>query len=201
MTASASLGTGAEPDPEEPLGQDEQDETEDYDEPTDEERRMHPLAVIATIVVVLGAAVGVAAWLTHGFKLRTSVAYQVPAVFNLRPGDCFNGQNDIGITLQPCSSPHQAEVFATFPALGPAAWPGDMALQAQAESGCSSRLAGYMNPDLAANALDQEYIYPDSVAWQGGVRTIVCDVRSQDGMITGSVHSTAPAPSPAVPSP
>lgn len=173
MAAPATLGTGAEPDPE-------------------EERRMHPAVVIVMIVAVLAAAVGVAAYVTHGFKLKTKVAYQVPAVFELRQGDCFNGRNDIGITLGACSSPHQAEVFATFPAIGPATWPGDLALQTQAESGCASRLAGYMKPDLAANALDQEFIYPDAVAWQAGVRTVICDVRSQDGPITGSVRQ-APA--------
>lgn len=185
MTAPASLGAGAEPDPEEPAGQ---DEAVDYGE-----RRMHPLAVIAMIVVVLAAAVGVAGYVTHGFKLRTKVAYQVPSVFKLRQGDCFNGQNDIGITPRACSSPHEAEVFATFPAIGSSTWPGDMALQTQAESGCASRLAGYMNPDLAANALDQEYIYPDAVAWQAGVRTVICDVRSQNGPITGSVRQTSAA--------
>jgi Septum formation len=187
MTAPARLGTGADPDPEEPAGQ---DEAVDF-----EERRMHPAAVIVMIVAVLAAAVGVAAYVTHGFKPKTKVAYQVPAVFKLRQGDCFNGQNGIGITIRACSSPHEAEVFATFPAIGPAAWPGDMALQNQAESGCGSRLAGYMNPDLAANALDQEFIYPDAVAWQAGVRTVICDVRSQDGPITGSVRQATAASS------
>lgn len=186
MTAPAKLGTGADRDPEEPSGQ---DEAADY-----AEHRMHPAAVIVMIVAVLAAAVGVAAYVTHGFKLRTKVAYQVPAVFKLRQGDCFNGQNDIGVTLRACSSAHEAEVFATFPAIGPSAWPGDTVLQTQAESGCTSRLAGYMSPDLAANALDQEFIYPDAVAWQAGVRTVICDVRSQDGPITGSVRQ-APAAS------
>lgn len=171
MTASATPGTGAKPDPSEPA-----------------DHRMHPVVVIVMIIAVLAAAVGVAAYVTHGFKLRTKVAYQVPAVFELRQGDCFNGQNDIGVTPRACSSLHQAEVFATFLAIGPSTWPGDMALQAQAESGCSSRLAGYMKPDLA---LDQEYIYPDAVAWRAGVRTIVCDVRSQDGPIAGSVRQAA----------
>jgi hypothetical protein len=180
MTAPATLGTGAEPDPSEPAGQ---DEAADY-----AEHRMHPVAVIVMIIAGLAAAVGVAAYVTHGFKHKTKVAYQVPVVFKLRQGDCFNGQNDIGVTISDCSSPHAAEVFATFPAIGPATWPGDVTLQAQAESGCASRLAGYMNPDLAANALDQEFIYPDAVAWQAGVRAVICDVRSQDGPITGSVR-------------
>ncbi|HZR49201.1 MAG TPA: septum formation family protein [Streptosporangiaceae bacterium] len=152
------------------------------------EHRMHPVAVVVMTIAVLAAAVAAAAYVTHGFKLRTKVAYQVPPVFELRPGDCFNGQNDIGVTPRSCSSPHQAEVFATFRAIGPSIWPGDMALQAQAESGCSSRLAGYMSPDLA---LDQEFVYPDAVAWRAGVRTVVCDVRSQDGPITGSVRQAA----------
>jgi hypothetical protein len=159
-------------------------------EPAESERRTSPLALIAMIVAVLVIAVGVFAIVTHGFRPKVKIAYQVPAVFKLRPGDCFNsqsGQNGIDFTLRACSTPHEAEVFATFPAVG-SGWPGDAALQAEAETGCTARIAGYMNPALAANALDHEYIYPDAVAWQAGVRTVICDVRSLSGPITGSVR-------------
>jgi hypothetical protein len=47
-----------------------------------------------------------------------------------------------------------------------------------------------MNPALAVNALDQEYFYPDKVAWAAGVRTVICDVASLSGPITGSVRSS-----------
>jgi hypothetical protein len=48
-----------------------------------------------------------------------------------------------------------------------------------------------MSPVLATSALAQEYVYPDSVAWKAGIRTIVCDVRSLSGPITGSVRKNS----------
>ena len=203
MTAPAPMGTGAEPEPEGPAAAKldperaqsplverdlaEIDAPEFHREP---EHGMNPVPVIVAAIVVLALAVGVFAYLTHGFKKRTKVAYQVPAVFNLRPGDCFNHyHNGIGTSPMPCPSPHEAEVFATFPATG-SHWPGTPALRRQAQTGCQARIGGYMNPALAVNALDQEYFYPDKVAWAAGVRTIICDVTSISGSITGSVHSS-----------
>jgi hypothetical protein len=181
MTAAATVGTGAEPDPGPPA-----DDAHD-----DGARGMGPLGITAMIVAILVIAVGVSAVITHGFRTKTRVAYRVPAVFRLQPGQCFNsGHNDINLTLRPCSTPHEAEVFATFPVIG-STWPGDAALQAEAQTGCTVRISGYMNPELATTALDQEYIYPDKVAWLGGVRTIICDVRSSDGPITGSVRQSS----------
>jgi hypothetical protein len=58
----------------------------------------------------------------------------------------------------------------------------------EADSGCASRIAWYMNQGRWANALDQGFIYPDAVAWKAGVRTITCDVCSLDGPISGSVR-------------
>jgi hypothetical protein len=183
MTAPAALGTGAEPDPGPPA-----DDSDDSD--NEGARGMGPLGITVMTVAILVIAVGVSAIITHGFRTKTRVAYQVPAVFTLQPGQCFNsGHNDINLTLRPCSTPHEAEVFATFPVIG-SSWPGDAALQAEAQSGCTARISGYMNPGLAATSLDQEYIYPDKVAWAGGVRTIICDVRSSDGPITGSVRQS-----------
>jgi hypothetical protein len=197
MAAPATTGTGAEPEPDVPVvsqlepalaaPQDEEQHEDQYEDQAPE-RRMSPLAVIAMIVAILVIAGGVGAVLTHGFRQKTKLAYQVPAVFKLRPGDCFNsGQNGINLTLRSCSTPHDAEVFATFPVIA-SSWPGDAALQAEAQSGCTSRVAGYMNLALATNALDQEYIYPDKVAWRAGIRSIICDVRSSVGPITGSVR-------------
>ena len=202
MTAPAPMGTGAEPEPEaaskldpEPASSAmvERDlaEIEAPDLHTEADHRMSPVPVIAASIVVLAIAVGVFAYLTHGFQKKTKVAYQVPAVFYLRAGDCFNHyQNGIGTSPTSCSSPHEAEVFATFPATA-SHWPGTPALRVEAQTGCQARIAGYMNPAIAVNALDQEYFYPDKVAWAAGVRTIICDVTSMSGPITGSVRSSS----------
>jgi hypothetical protein len=205
MTAPAPPGTGAQPDPEKPVESGPATELQEHaqlqehtelPEPADEEiaepeRHMSPLAVIAMIVAILAIAAGLVAVITHGFHKKTRLVYQVPAVFKLRPGDCFNsGPDDISITTRACPAPHDAEVFATFHATG-TNWPGDTVLQAQAASGCTTRVADYMSPVLATSALAQEYVYPDSVAWKAGIRTIVCDVRSLSGPITGSVRKNS----------
>jgi Septum formation len=155
------------------------------------ERRISPLTIIGMTVAVLAIAAGVFVYVNHSMHPRTKVAYKVAAVFSLRPGDCFNsGQNGSGLTLRSCSTPHDAEVFARFTIPG-SSWPGDATLQTEAESGCTSRISGYMNPAMATTALDQEYIYPDSLAWRAGVHTVICDVRSEDGPISGSVRQSS----------
>lgn len=178
MTAPVAAGTGAEPEP----------GRRAYQEARPPRRRMGPLAAVATVMVVLAAAAGVFEYVNHTVHARTRVAYQVSAVFQLRPGECFNsGQNGIDLTLRSCSTSHDAEVFARFTVPG-RAWPGDATLKTEADSGCMSRLAGYMNPALATTSLDQEYIYPDALAWRAGVHSVICDVRSVAGPITGSVR-------------
>ncbi|HEX6519888.1 MAG TPA: septum formation family protein [Streptosporangiaceae bacterium] len=199
MTAPAPLGTGAQPDSEQsaefdataPLQEHAELQAPADGEIAEPEQHMSPIVVIVMIVAILAIATGLLAVVTHGFHTKTRVIYHVPAVFTLRPGDCFDsGPNDVSITPRPCSTPHDAEVFAMFRTTG-TAWPGDTTLQAQAASGCGSRVSGYMSPVLATNALAQEYVYPDSVAWKAGIRTIVCDVRSLSGPLTGSVRTSS----------
>ncbi|MGH3254696.1 MAG: septum formation family protein [Streptosporangiaceae bacterium] len=155
-------------------------------------RRTSPLAVAAVIcglIALAGVAVGILAVVTHGFRAKSVVQYQVAAVFRLRPGDCLNSSpNGADVTLLSCSVPHDAEVFATF-SLAASSWPGDAAVQNQAGNGCQGRMAGYVNPQLANAGLAQEYYYPDQAAWQAGVRTVVCEVSASTGQLTGSVRA------------
>ncbi len=88
----------------------------------------------------------------------------------------------------PCASAHTAEVFGTFRLAG-GKWPGTAAVEQKAASGCASRLAGYLNPQLAATNLTQSYVYPGQQAWDTGERSVVCEVRATSGTLTGSVRS------------
>jgi len=110
-------------------------------------------------------------------------------VFGLRPGQCVNaGSNSLSFTLVSCSSPHDAEVFARF-SLPAAAWPGSTTVRQEAGDGCASRLSGYLNPQLASIGLTQEYVYPNRDAWEAKQRTVVCEVSSGNGRLTGSVRA------------
>jgi Septum formation len=153
-------------------------------------RDVGPLAVVGIIVGVIalvGVAAGVLAMVTHGFKPKTVVTYRPAAVFGLQPGQCVNaGSNSLRFTLVSCASPHDAEVFARF-SLPAAAWPGSSAVRQEAGDGCASRLSGYLNPQLASIGLTQEYVYPNRDAWEANQRTVVCEVSSGNGRLTGSV--------------
>ena len=157
-----------------------------------ERRDLSPLAIIGIavgIMALVGVAVGVLAVITHGFRPKVVVTYRPAAVFKLRPGDCLNsGPNGLTVTRLSCATPHDAEVFATFPLPG-ASWPGAAVVRQDAGSGCASRLGGYLNPQLASAGLAQEFVYPDRTAWQAGVRTVVCEVSSPSGQLTGSVRN------------
>jgi hypothetical protein len=158
------------------------------------ERRGVSRLVVAGVILVLvavAAAAGVLVVATHGFRHKTLVTYRPAAVFSLRAGDCLNSsQNGLSVTILSCATPHQAEVFATF-SLSGSSWPGEAAVQQQAGSGCATRIAGYLNPQLLNAGLTQQYVYPDQEAWQAGVRTVVCEVSSASGPLSGSVRNSS----------
>jgi hypothetical protein len=161
---------------------------------TRESRDISPLGVAAIIfgvIVLVGVAAGVLAVATHGFHKKTVITYRPAAVFKLRPGDCINSAPDgLAVTVLSCGTPHDAEVFATF-ALPASSWPGNTAVEQEAGNGCASRLGGYLNPNLASVGLAQEFVYPNQTAWQAGERTVVCEVSSSTGKLTGSVRKAS----------
>jgi hypothetical protein len=167
-------------------------ETGEAGEAREASRDVGPLAVVGVIVgviVLVGVAAGILAMVTHGFKPKTVVTYRPAAVYGLHPGQCVNaGSNSLSFTLVSCAGPHDAEVFARF-GLPAAAWPGSSAVRQEAGDGCASRLSGYLNPQLASIGLTQEYVYPNRDAWQAGQRTVVCEVSSGNGRLTGSVRA------------
>lgn len=159
-------------------------------------RRGRGLAIAALLTatawLAVGVALGTVAALTHGFQKPTRIEYsdQLGTVFGLHQGECIiNSQNGTSPRRTPCSTAHDAEVFATFPLPG-STWPGRDVVQREANAGCSSRLAGYLNPELAIS-LAQDYVYPGQVAWQTGTRTVVCEVRATSGQLTQSVRGAA----------
>jgi len=189
------------PDPAEPTERIAMTEPVDMAEPVDVDgpvgqrrprRRWQSALIVFGFLVaaaaIIAGAIAIVGSLTHGFKKPVVVHYTKSAVFSLKTGECIdpNGQT---ATVVSCSVPHDAEVFATF-ALPGSTWPGTAAVGTAASSGCSSRLNGYLNPQLAIS-LKSTYIYPDSVAWQAGTRTVICEVRAANGQLTGSVQGAS----------
>jgi len=163
--------------------------------PADERTREgHSLSWLVTagviiVLIAVAAAAGALAVATHGFRPKTILTYRPTAVFGLRVGECINSSpNGLSVTILSCTTPHQAEVFATFSLTG-SSWPGTAAVQQQASSGCANRLAGYLNPQLLNAGLTQEYVYPNRDAWRADVRTVVCEVSAATGPLSDSVRN------------
>jgi Septum formation len=165
------------------------------DRDAEEARRdVSPLAVVGIIlgvIALVGVAAGVLMVVTHGFRPKTvvTVTYRPAAVFGLRPGQCVNtGSDALKPTVLSCARPHDAEVFAVF-TLPAAPWPGTSAVRTDAGDGCASRFGSYVDPQLAAAGLAQEFVYPNRDAWQANQRTVVCEVSAAEGRLTGSVRA------------
>ena len=146
------------------------------------------LGFVALAAAIVGGAFAIVGSITHGFKKPVKITYKKSALFSLKTGECFDPQGQ-SYSLISCDSPHQAEVFATFTLSG-TKYPGATAIATQASDGCTTRLAGYVNPQLALS-LTSTYVYPDSVAWQAETRTVICEVRASNGTLTGSVRSAS----------
>jgi hypothetical protein len=142
----------------------------------------------ATTWIAVGVTLGTVATLTHGFHKPVKIEYNYShaAVFGLRQGNCIITPNESVVSAVSCTSPHDAEVFATF-TLPAGPWPGSAAVEQAADDGCGARLSGYLNPQLAIS-LSQDYVYPGQVAWQAGTRTVVCEVRAASGQLDQSVR-------------
>ena len=112
-------------------------------------------------------------------------------VFRLHPGQCFNSlPNGIGEAhAVRCARPHDAEIYGNFRVAGQS-WPGTAALGEQARQGCQSRLSGYLNPQLDTSGLTESYAYPNEGAWAAGVHSVICEIRSTRGKLTGSVRAS-----------
>jgi Septum formation len=151
-------------------------------------RLLLALGFVLLAAAIVGGAIAIVGSVTHGFKKPVKVTYTKSPVFSLKSGDCIDPQGQ-SYALIPCDSPHQAEVFATFNLTG-TAWPGSTAVAAAASSGCTSRLTGYLNPQLAVS-LASTYVYPDATAWQAGTRTVICEVRAASGQLTGSIRGAS----------
>ncbi len=114
-------------------------------------------------------------------------------VFSLQVGDCFHGpslsmlgRGFAAVRAVPCGNAHNSQVFAQFGAADPGDYPGHAALAGQAEHGCGKRLA-VVNRSKVPRAVKVAFIYPDSVAWFEGHRTISCFIRDSRGDLTGSM--------------
>jgi hypothetical protein len=141
----------------------------------------------AAAICLVGLGTFATVLLLHGRSHATPAP--LPPVFRLRTGQCVNsGPGGVSSpAVVPCGRPHDAEIYARF-ALAGRQWPGVAAVGARARQGCTARLGGYLNPQLATAVLAESYIFPDRGAWNAGARTVICEIRGTAGKLTDSVR-------------
>lgn len=132
---------------------------------------------------------GLTAFLLAGHHRPPPARQPLPAALRLHTGQCVDSAaNGVsGLRVLPCGQAHDGEIYATFRLAGQD-WPGAAAVAARARQGCTARIGGYLNPQLAAAVMTESYIVPGQGAWDAGVRTVACEIRSASGRLTGSVR-------------
>ena len=158
-------------------------------------RRVLVILFVVSIAVAVAAAAVTAALLLHRSHWPPPpAAHPLRAtVFGLQPGQCFNSlPNGIaGAHAVSCRAPHDGEIYGAFRVVG-RDWPGGAALSSQARAGCQARLTGYLNPQLDTSGMAESYAYPNQGAWAAGEHMVICEIRSTQGKLTGSVRASGP---------
>jgi hypothetical protein len=155
-------------------------------------RRLLLILFVVACAVAAAAAVVIVVLVTQRPRQAHVAAPPLSAtVFRLHPGQCFNSlPNGIaGAHAIPCAQPHDGEIYGDFRVAG-RSWPGAAALGRQAQHGCQSRLGGYLNPQLDTSGLAESYAYPNEGAWAAGVHSVICEIRTTRGELTGSVRAS-----------
>lgn len=118
---------------------------------------------------------------------------QTVNVFALRTGECFQNppasQTALGVTyvtVVPCTTPHNAQVFVQFSVTG-GSYPGQSALKRQADGGCHARLERTVQTSMVTSTMTLRYLYPLPTSWAGGHRTITCLIVDATPDLTSSL--------------
>ncbi len=125
-------------------------------------------------------------------------------VNSLQVGDCIDDPSStISITdvqHQPCTEPHDGEVFAnlTYPGANGTAYPGTTAFDDYVRTNCLPAVQTYTGRTLAeidAAGLSYAYFYPTTSSWtDSNDRGVTCYVENSDGTkLVGSVDAGAAA--------
>ncbi len=116
-------------------------------------------------------------------------------ILSLRVGDCFQNPTvgsatvRVGqVTAVPCTTPHNAQVFAQFTATD-ASYPGAQALSTEAEQGCRTRIATSLDKSKITSTMALHFVYPQPQAWANGQRTLKCLVVDSTKDLTSSLLS------------
>ncbi len=121
------------------------------------------------------------------------------SIFSLKVGDCFqnpagNSQLSVNtVTAVPCTTAHNAQTFAAFPATGGSSYPGNAAMVRQASKGCRARVSGNLDMSKIKNSMTLRFLFPEQQSWTDGHRTVTCLVEDSSADLTASLLLPHPA--------
>ncbi len=137
----------------------------------------------------------IAAIVIAGLVLRDRLS---GSATDLRVGDCFDqpaGTPDeiSEVQHQPCTDPHDGEIFFVADYPDQDAYPGDAAIEAYIVEKCIPAWESYVARDYETDTeFDFSYLYPLPAGWTDGDHEISCYVtRVGGGKLTGSVKAAA----------
>jgi Septum formation len=111
-------------------------------------------------------------------------------VYKLEVGDCFAEvpEEDVfTVPVVPCSEPHSEEVFAVV-SLPEGDFPGDDAINAQADELCIAEFKSFVGLSHEESVLDFSYFYPSEESWLDGDRVVTCTIYDPGEEVTGSLR-------------
>lgn len=119
------------------------------------------------------------------------------SAFQLRVGDCFDDDTDLGeevssLAAIPCAEPHGSEVYALVDHLGgdEDPYPGEDVISQYSEDVCIPPFASYVGTPYEQSRLFITFLYPTAESWGLDDREIVCIVLDTEKM-EGSARGLA----------
>jgi len=116
------------------------------------------------------------------------------SVHELFVGDCINGVNGTeqdttvyDLPVVPCNEPHEGEVYSIHE-LPESSWPGQRAVEDEADRYCSERFETYASDWANADSLHMTFVYPVLRSWQQGDRRVMCIAYHPTTKLTGSLR-------------
>jgi hypothetical protein len=114
------------------------------------------------------------------------------AYHELKMGDCIMepGETVIGVSLVPCGTPHDDEVFAVVRDSGPT-YPGDDRRSDAEQKECARHFFSYVDRDAHTSSLNISTIGPSREGWVDGDRLALCLTGLRSGeKLTSSVRGS-----------
>ncbi|MFD7228583.1 DUF4190 domain-containing protein [Streptomyces sp. NPDC059881] len=155
------------------------------------------LSVISTILMTVAFATGGAAAFWDGLRDAADESARSRSTLNLRTGQCFDTPHGVedeketaSVAVVDCEKPHDGEVSGAFPLHKFDKWPGDPAIESEAETRCEDVNSAYALDWWAVPETAETYYYmPTRDSWRLGDRTVVCTFAATEAKLKSSVRS------------